>query len=343
MNSELKEWIQTCETCREFENSQPNETLMCHDVPDRKWQKVGVDLFSLDGKDYMVTTGYRSNFWEVDCLTSTTSRAVILKLKPHFMRYGIPDTVMSDNGPQFVSEEFRRFSRSWGFNHITSSLHHSRSNGKAESSVKAAKRMIKKAQKSGEDQYFALLNIHNTPSQGTDTSPAQRLPGRRTKTIVPTTRYLLDCQVNEQRLKTKSLKHMQDRQSTYYNRSATDLPVLRTGETVRMKPFKLGDKTWKKGKVIERLDERSYEVEDEEGASYRRNRVHLRKSHTKPPTVLHDQPVFVSPEDVSTSQPVLPKTPNKQESVTPPSTVNPRRSSRTNKANLPAKFTDYQM
>ena len=59
MNAEIKEWIQTCETCREYERSQPKESLMSHDVPDRPWQKVGVDLFSYEDKDYMVTTDYR--------------------------------------------------------------------------------------------------------------------------------------------------------------------------------------------------------------------------------------------------------------------------------------------
>ncbi|KAI0227259.1 hypothetical protein LSAT2_022263, partial [Lamellibrachia satsuma] len=64
---------------------------------------------------------------------------------------------------------------------------------------------------------------------------------------------------------------------TLYN--AKDLPNLHQGDTVRMKPFKLGVKSWKKAKVLGRLDERSYEVEDSDGTVYRRNRVHLRKTH----------------------------------------------------------------
>ena len=177
MNGKIKEYIQTCETCREFECFQTKETLMSHEVPDRPWQKVGVDLFSYHEKDYLVTTDYRSTFWETDCLATTGSKAVITKLKAHFARMDIPDTVTSDNGPQLISDEFANFSRTWGFEHVTSSPHHSRSKGKVESSVKAAKKMIKKARKAGEDQYLALLNIRNTPTQGMDSSPAQRLLG----------------------------------------------------------------------------------------------------------------------------------------------------------------------
>lgn len=249
---------------------------------------------------------------------------VITKLKPHFARYGIPDTVMSDNGPQFISDEFRRFGKSWGFEHITSSPHHSRSNGKVESSVKAAKRMIRKAKMSGEDQYLALLNIRNTPTQGMDSSPAQRLLGRRTKTIVPTTHHLLESQITTPQHETKMLKRLQNRQSAYYNRSATDLPILHEGETVRIKPYKLGDKKWKKAKVIERLDERSYEVEDSDGTVYRRNRVHLKKTHEQPSHMLHNEPdsTILGPE-VEPVQPIQPTQLTQPEPTIPQSTTTP--------------------
>ena len=69
--------------------------MMPHDIP---WAKVGVDLFLLNNRDYLITVDYYSNFWEVDNLSSTESISVIRKLKAHFARYGIPDVVMSDNG-----------------------------------------------------------------------------------------------------------------------------------------------------------------------------------------------------------------------------------------------------
>lgn len=60
MNSELRHWISTCEPCRVFETSHGKETLMSHEVPQRPWEKVVVDLFSLDQKDYLVTVDYYS-------------------------------------------------------------------------------------------------------------------------------------------------------------------------------------------------------------------------------------------------------------------------------------------
>ena len=90
---------------------------------------------------------------------------------------GMPGTVVSDNGPQFSSSNFAHFIKK----HAPSSPHHSRSNGKVESSVKSAMKMIRKAKKCRE----ALLNIRNTPTQGIDISFAHRLLRRRTKTILP--------------------------------------------------------------------------------------------------------------------------------------------------------------
>ena len=84
---------------------------MSHELPYMPWEKVGVDLFELDGKDYMVTVDYYSNFWEIDRLYDTKAKTVITKMKAHFARYGIPCQVISDNGSQFTSRDFNMFSK----------------------------------------------------------------------------------------------------------------------------------------------------------------------------------------------------------------------------------------
>ena len=98
MNTDLKEMIETCETCRKYETCHQKESLIPHEVPSRPWKQVGVDLFELNKKEYLITVDYYSNFCEVDRLTSTTSSAVLLKLKNHFARYGCPNHLISDYG-----------------------------------------------------------------------------------------------------------------------------------------------------------------------------------------------------------------------------------------------------
>ena len=282
MNAELKHWISTCEPCRLYEVSPGKETLMNHDVAERPWERIAVDLFTLSGKEYLITVDYYSNFWELDKLENTKSPAVIRKLKAHFARYGSPCELVSDNGSQFVSIEFQKFVRDWDIEHFTISPHNSKANGKVEAAVKSAKQLLRKTTKGGEDQYLALLAHRNTPTQGVGTSPAQRLMNRRTRTSLPTTSTLLEPRsgCNSEREK---LIDGQRRQALYYNRNAKDLTPLNEGDTVRMKPFRLGEKEWKKAIVTKRLDERSYEV-DTGTTSYRRNRAHLRKTNELAPS-----------------------------------------------------------
>lgn len=185
MNQEVSGMIAKCETCRTFEIAQQKETFVPHDIPKRPWSVVGTDLFTspVGDEQYLITVNYYSNFWEVDRLEDSSSKTVIRKLKQNFARHGIPDKLISDNGPQYTSEYFRSFSRKWDFEHVTSSPGYPQSNGLAESAVKTVKKLIRKARHSGNDPWLAILDHRNTPSQGVNASPAQRLMNRRTKTL----------------------------------------------------------------------------------------------------------------------------------------------------------------
>ena len=276
MTADIKQVVQACDACRTYETANQKESLMPHDVPERPWEKIGVDLFECDGSDYLINVDYFSTFWEIDKLSETTSKAIIGKLKNHFARYGVPNTLVSDNAQNLVSEKFEKFLKNWDVQHYTISAHHSQANGQVESAVKSAKRIIKKCKKTGEDIYLAILNHRNTPSTGLDESPAQRLFDRRTRTLVPTTSTLLEPRGKDMKEARKKLRLKKEKQAEMFNRGAKDLPALEEGQMVRLKPYKLGDREWKKATVNKRLDERSYEVVTVEGQTLRRNRGHMK-------------------------------------------------------------------
>ena len=201
-----------------------------------------------------------------------TSKEVIHKLKAHFARNGIPETVTSDNGPCYNSKEFAEFSQAYGFEHITSSPGYPQSNGKAESAVKSAKTLMKKALDSKTDPYLALLELRNVPGEKVKSSPAQRLFGRRTRTKVPVSKKLLKpkiaSNVEEQLISRK------ESQAKYYNRGTHELIELKPGQQVMFKAPK-SDK-WVKAKVNNQVDIRSYQIRTEDGRLYRRNRRQIR-------------------------------------------------------------------
>ena len=60
--AELKEYISQCETCNKYEVRQKKESLMSHEISDWSWKKVGTDLYTIDGQDYLIIMDYFSNF-----------------------------------------------------------------------------------------------------------------------------------------------------------------------------------------------------------------------------------------------------------------------------------------
>ena len=280
MAHEVTEMADTCEVCQLTAKRQQAEPLIPHERGERPFQKIGIDLFVISGRNYMVTVDYLSNFFEIDHLPTTTTSAILIKLKAHIARYGIPESIMSDNA-QFVSAEFQQFAKDWGITHITSSPGHSQSNGKAEAAVKSAKSLITKCMRDGSDQYMALLELRNTPMQTVNMSPAQIMFSRRIRTSIPTSAQLLSKSQPEVRA---AIDKRVELQTKSYNRNTKSLPPLNVGDPVIFDHFQPGKKKpkWVKGTVSSICTKypRSYMVTDQSGTTYRRNRVHIRL--TKP-------------------------------------------------------------
>jgi len=59
------------------------ETLLSHDIPERPWQTVGIDLLIYDSKDYLITTDYTLNIWKVYRIQITNSQIVITNAVEH--------------------------------------------------------------------------------------------------------------------------------------------------------------------------------------------------------------------------------------------------------------------
>ena len=72
-------------------------------------------------------------------MTSTTATKTIQILRTTFARYGIPESIVSDNGPQFISSEFQQFCKTNGIRYILVAAYHPKLNGLAERVVKIVK------------------------------------------------------------------------------------------------------------------------------------------------------------------------------------------------------------
>lgn len=348
MATELKEYISKCDVCLAHRSTPGKEPLLSHELVARPWSKVAADLCELDGRTLLVIADYYSNFIEVARLNSVTSRSVIKEMKDVFARYGIPDVLVTDNGAQFASAEFAVFAETWSFEHHTSSPRYPQSNGKAENAVQTVKRLFTKCKASGQSEYLALLDWRNTPTEGVGTSPAQRLFGRRCKTLLPVSGTLLQPRHSTEG-ETRAMMGMKRRQQHFYDKHTKPLQPIEPGQTVRMKLP--GNSTWTAGTCIGEVGPRSYKVLIGDSI-YRRNRRQLISPRNddhqaSPDRTPGDQ---TAPEDLETqltpsgssqetnlpSEPV--ETPMQQSSL---GISSPRRSSRS--CHPPSWTKDYVM
>ena len=159
--------------------------------PDFPFQMVVGDYFTVKSKTWLVVadqfTGWLSLFYFPREASATD---LIRILKDYFTRFGIAEQFASDSGPQFTSSLFQNFLKSWGIEHRTSSSYFPKSNLRAESAVKSAKRIVLDNTKSDGSPDLdkvarALMQHRNTPDSEYGISPAQLVFGRPIRDFLP--------------------------------------------------------------------------------------------------------------------------------------------------------------
>ncbi|RXN35694.1 Transposon Ty3-G Gag-Pol poly [Labeo rohita] len=178
--NDVKRLVSSCKHCNIHKPSQNKEPLITTPLPDLPWQKLAADLCEFKSRHYLIVIDYFSRWLEILELPKTTSDTVIQKLKGIFTRFGIPEQLMTDNGPQFSAEQFRHFAAEYDFHHVTSSPHFPQANGMAERAVRTAKWILKQ-----DDPHQALLSYRSTRTEPTKESPARLLMGREIRTTLP--------------------------------------------------------------------------------------------------------------------------------------------------------------
>lgn len=225
-----------------------------------------------------------------------TSLKIIENLKCVFSRQGIPDVVMSDNGPEFSSRIFREFSQLWKFQHITSSPRYPQSNGQVERAVQTIKSILKKTHFEGGDFHLALLEFLNTPISSKLPSPPELLNNRKLRSILPCQPKLLQLKIINARNAQAELRNRQDVQKKYFDKGSRNLKPFEVGERVKVRI----DRQWVKGTVKGRVGPRSYTIKLYSCAICRRNRRQMildtSKSNENSFTNRYDYDDISSPE-----------------------------------------------
>ena len=180
LSREIENMVKNCNTCSKYRRERI-EPMKGTPFPVRPWSNVEADFFQHKGHNYLLVVDYYSRDVEICLVTQRVNTAeTVLKMKKVFSRHGICDTLHSDNGPQFGSDDFKQFADQWGFEHVTSSPLYVQSNGEVERAVQTMKAKLNKC----DDEYLALLSYRDNPLHN-GYSPAQLSMGRKLRSRVP--------------------------------------------------------------------------------------------------------------------------------------------------------------
>ena len=150
-------------------------------MPRKPWEIVHIDLCapSPSGESLLVVQDVCSRWPEVAILRLTIADAIIKQLKRIFATHGSPETITSDNGPQFVSKPSQDFIDIHGIRHRKITLYRPQANGQVERFNQPLEKTIRGAQIERKDWrqeiYSFLMNFRATPHAVTGVTPSRQL------------------------------------------------------------------------------------------------------------------------------------------------------------------------
>ena len=261
LDNDIEHLVKACPACQE-QRHKPATTTPTHPwiYPDGPWERVHADFAEYGGKYYLLLVDAFSKWPEVHELhTNSTTRPTVECMRRSFATHGIPRYMVTDNGPQFRSEEFEQFMRSNGIRHQCTPPYHPATNGQVERMVQELKKSLKSkpSDRSWSHQVsLVLLHYRTTPHSVTSKTPAELLIKRQ-----PRTRLSLVRPVAGQEIR--------DRQRADFNEAVANVREFEPGNGVSVwNPRKDGRNKWLPGTIVQRLGPTSYLVNVEEHVRY---------------------------------------------------------------------------
>lgn len=249
IDAAIEDVVRSCSDCQACRKAPPQAPLHPWRWTTRPWERIHVD-FAQKGKDmFLVVIDSHSKWIEVVHTSSTTSNATIEILRRLFSSTGLPEEVVSDNGPQFASEEFALFLARNGIKHTLVPPHHPSSNGAAERAVQVLKQALNKNDGLSLSHKLSnfLLRYRSTPHTVTGVTPAELFLKRQLRTRFT----LLKPQLQ------RSMEEKQERQCVHHDKRVA-YRRFKTGDTVRVKTHKGNSCTWEPGVIMKVCGPRNY-------------------------------------------------------------------------------------
>ncbi|XP_034027378.1 uncharacterized protein K02A2.6-like, partial [Thalassophryne amazonica] len=253
IDSQIEHQARSCHSCQRVQKDPGLVPLHPWMWPSSPWEWIHVDFAGpFEGHMYLVVVDAHSKWPEVHIMDSTTSSKTIQVLRGFFSCYGIPHSLVSDNGPQFCSEEFSMFLKANGVKHIRSAPYHPASNGLAERFVQTFKHALKSSRGSTPVQQRLdtfLLTYRNTPHATTKESPAMLFIGRKLHSRLDFLKPNVAGAVPQSQEAQQQRRQLHSKQRQFEG-----------GEPVLDHDYRRGEDKWTQAVMIEKTGPVSYKV-----------------------------------------------------------------------------------
>ncbi len=270
LDKDIEDLGKSCEACQADQPNPPVAPLHPWVWPDSPWTRIHVDYAGpFLGKMFFVVVDAHSKWPEVSIMsTSSTSQKTIDILRSLFARYGLPQQLVSDNGPQFTSKEFEQFVRANGVRHIKSAPYHPASNGQVERFIRTMKRSLRAGERDGRSLHHGLaefLFTYRTMAHATtNASPSELFLGRHLRTRFDFLRKYPNEVVQTNQAGQKRVFDQRKKHRCFF-----------PGSPVMVRDYR-GDNKWTAGTILRKLGPVTYHVDVGRGQVWKRHLDQLR-------------------------------------------------------------------
>ena len=259
LDNDIEQVVRECTTCQSVRSTPQSAPLIPWKWPVRPFQRVHIDFCHKDDDNFLVVIDSHSKWIDVKHMRTITANRTIDELRLIFAEHGLPEEIVSDNGPQFTSDEFSKFLKQNNVKHTLSPPYHPQSNGAAERAVRVVKEALIKQVIDGKAHQSMkhrlanfLFRYRTTPHSTTGVTPAELMVKRKLRTRLSCVNPNL-AEVVE--LRQQNQKRYKDGKTATEKQFAVDDPVRVKNPRAKCKEDK-----WLKGSVTKVHGPRTYDV-----------------------------------------------------------------------------------
>lgn len=287
MDKDVENFCKTCEGCQIVGQPDRPEPVYRREMPNKPWEHLCADFLGPlpTGENLFVVVDFYSRWIEIDIMKEITSQKVIKSLDNIFSTHGLPETIQTDNGRQFNSEEFGEYMDNLSIKHLNVTPLWPQANGQVERQNRSIMKRIRISHAQGrnwkDDLKAYLMMYRSTPHSTTGTSPAELLFGRKIRTKLPELSDYkfenLEVKDKDNEMKAKGKMYIDSRRNAVKSEVSVGDKVL----VKQQKKNKLSTPFKAKPAVVVNKNGSSVEIEDSDGVKYKRNVSHVKKFHQR--------------------------------------------------------------